>query len=86
MDNTITKAMLIEKFKADVVKRSRLNRFILAVDQLFNVLLWNGSMDETISSHIARRQQAGIATKFDNWVCCVLKRIEQNHCSKSEGE
>jgi hypothetical protein len=86
MTDQITKEMLIAKFKLDVQKRSRVGRTILAIDQFFNVVLWNGSMDETISSHIHRRQEAGTATKFDNFICCVLKRLEQNHCLKSEGE
>ena len=77
---------LVAKFENDVVKRSRLNRFILAVDQMGNVLFWNGSQDETISSHIARRQEDGKSTWFDNKVCCILKRLEQNHCAESKGE
>lgn len=74
------------KFKLDVQKRNRVSRILLAVDQLFNVILWNGSQDETISSHIGRRQENGKATWFDNAICSVLKRIEGNHCFKSRGE
>lgn len=77
---------LIIKFENDVRKRSRLNRFLLTLDQMFNVLLWNGSQDETISSHIGRRIKAGKATWFDKKLCCLLKKIESNHCSKSLGE
>ena len=80
------KKALIEKFERDVEKRTRWYRFWLAVDQLCNVLFWNGSQDETISSHISRRQEAGTATRWDNFVCCLLKKLEQNHCKKSEGE
>jgi hypothetical protein len=77
---------LYTKFKNDVEKRSRWYRFLLVLDQMGNVVFWNGSQDETISSHIARRQEAGTATRFDNLVCCILKKLEQNHCKKSEGE
>ena len=77
---------LIIKFENDVRKRSRLNRFLLTLDQMFNVLLWNGSQDETVSSHIGRRIKAGKATWFDKKLCCFLKKIEHNHCSKSLGE
>lgn len=77
---------LYDKFDGDVAKRSRWYRFLLVLDQMGNVLFWNGSQDETISSHIARRQEKGIATKFDNAICCLLKKIERNHCKKSEGE
>ncbi len=77
---------LIIKFENDVRKRSRLNRFLLTLDQMFNVLLWNGSQDETISSHIHRRIESGTATWFDKKLCCLLKKIENNHCAKSLGE
>ena len=77
---------LCKKFDKDMAKRTRWMRFLLVLDQMFNVLLWNGSQDETISSHIQRRIDKGIATWFDKKVCCLLKKLEQNHCEKSEGE
>jgi len=77
---------LYKKFDNDVKKRSRLMRFLLVLDQMFNVILWNGSQDETISSHIHRRQSEGKANWFDNKVCCLLKKIESKHCLKSVGE
>lgn len=82
----MSREVLITKFQNDVQKRSRLMRFLLVLDQMGNVVFWNGSQDETISSHIARRQEAGTATRFDNFICCILKKIEQKHCKKSEGE
>lgn len=78
--------VLIAKFELDVTKRSRLNRFLLVLDQMFNVILWNGSQDETISSHIHRRIESGKATWFDKKLCCLLKKLENNHCEKSIGE
>ena len=78
--------VLIEKFERDMKKRNRWYRFWLAVDQLFNVLFWNGSQDETISSHIGRRIEAGKANRFEKKLCCVLKKIESNHCQKAKGE
>ena len=77
---------LIEKFENDVKKRSRVKRLLLVIDQLGNVLFWNGSQDETISSHIHRRIESGTATWFDKKLCCLLKKIENNHCAKSLGE
>ena len=77
---------LIEKFENDVKKRSRIKRLLLVIDQLGNVLFWNGSQDETISSHIHRRIESGTATWFDKKLCCLLKKIENNHCAKSLGE
>ena len=77
---------LIEKFENDVKKRSRTKRLLLVIDQLGNVLFWNGSQDETISSHIHRRIESGTATWFDKKLCCLLKKIENNHCAKSLGE
>lgn len=58
------KEQLIQKFENDVKKRSRFFRFLLVLDQMGNVLFWNGSQDETISSHIGRR----IAKKRSNMV------------------
>ena len=78
--------ILYEKFDKDVTKRSRLERLLLVIDQTGNVLFWNGSQDETISSHIHRKQIAGTATWFDNLVCRLLKKLERNHCEKSRGE
>ena len=74
---------LIKKFKNDVQKRNRLMRFLLVFDQMLNVIFWNGSQDETISSHIGRRISEGKATWFDKKLCCLLKRLEDNHCNKS---
>lgn len=80
------KKALIEKFENDVKKRSYLLRLLLVVDQLFNVLLWNGSQDETISSHIGRRIESGQATWFDRKLCKFLRLLEAKHCIKSKGE
>lgn len=77
---------LIHKFEEDVKKRFRILRLLIALDQFFNVLLWNGSQDETISSHIARRIESGKDTWFDRRICCLLSKIESNHCSVSLGE
>lgn len=80
------KELLYAKFNEDIAKRSRVMRFLLVFDQMCNVLFWNGSQDETISSHIGRREVAGTATWLDKQVCRVLKKIEGNHCFKSLGE
>lgn len=77
---------LIDKFENDSIKRTRLMRLLLVLDQMFNVLLWNGSQDETISSHIGRRIEAGNATWFDKKLCCLLKKLDNNHCVESRGE
>lgn len=82
----MTQQELYIKFDNDVAKRSRIMRFLLVLDQMGNVIFMNGSQDETISSHIARKQDANTATWFDNKLCCLLKKFEQNHCKKSEGE
>ena len=80
------KKTLIEKFERDMEKRNRWYRFLLVLDQMGNVVFWNGSQDETISSHIGRRIAAGKANWFEKKLCCVLKKIDGNHCQKSEGE
>lgn len=78
--------ILYKKFDKDMEKRSWFMRSLLVLDQTFNVLLWNGSQDETISSHIHRRQEAGISNWFDDLICNILKIIESKHCLKSKGE
>lgn len=75
--------ILFTKFDRDVQKRSRLNRFLLTLDKIGNVLFWNGSQDETISSHIQRRIENGKANWFDKKLCCLLKKLEHDHCEKS---
>ena len=77
---------LIDKFDKDVAKRSRLMRFLLVLDQMGNVLFWNGSQDETISSHIGRKIENSTATWFDKKLCCLLKKLDNNHCVDSRGE
>jgi hypothetical protein len=82
----MTKNEYIEKFENDMKKRSRAMRFLLVLDQMFNVLLLNGSQDETISSHIGRRIESNKATWFDKLVCKFLRVLEAKHCIKSKGE
>ena len=82
----MNKDALIEKFKNDVDSRHYLLRLLLVIDQFFNVLLWNGSQDETISSHIGRKISNGSATWFDKLVCKFLRVLEASHCKKSLGE
>ena len=77
---------LVNKFENDIKKRTRFMRFLLVLDQMVNVIFWNGSQDETISSHIGRRIEKGKATWFDKKLCCFLKRLEKNHCNRSLGE
>ena len=78
--------ILFAKFDRDMQKRSRFMRFLLSLDQMGNVLFWNGSQDETISSHIHRKIENGKATWFDKKLCCLLKKLENNHCYESRGE
>ena len=78
--------LLFAKFDRDAQKRSRLMRFLLSLDQMGNVLFWNGSQDETISSHIHRRIESGKANWFDKKLCCFLKKFEHEHCEVSIGK
>jgi hypothetical protein len=81
------KTELVKKFEHDMSKRSRQMRAVLAIDQFFNVLLLNGSQDETMSSHIGRRKQKEIAGKWELFLCDkILSKFEYNHCKKSLGE
>jgi len=78
--------VLYSKFNKDVIKRGRLFRLLLVIDQFFNVLLWNGSQDETVSSHIGRKIKDRKATKIDIMLCKLLRLLESKHCMKSLGE
>lgn len=80
------KEVLFAKFEKDMQKRTRFMRFLLALDQMANVIFWNGSQDETVSSHIGRRIKNGKSTWFDKKLCCFLKKLEKNHCDNSLGE
>lgn len=80
------KKLLIEKFENDVKKRSYILRLLLVLDQFLNVLIWNGSQDETVSSHIGRKIAENRANWFEKKLCCFLKLFEKNHCNKSLGE
>ena len=82
----IRKEEFIEKFNEDVKEKSRVKRLLIALDQIFNVLIWNGSQDETISSHIARRIEANKAYRVEVYICKFLKMLESQHCKKSLGE
>jgi len=77
---------LENKFIEDTKKRSRVKRLLLVLDQTINVIFWNGSQDETVSSHIYRRIRDNRATWFDKLLCRGLRRLESKHCKKSLGE
>ena len=75
--------VLYAKFDRDEKKYSRIYRLLLATEQWFNVLLFNGSMDETISSKLGRKEKLNW---FEKKLCCLLSKLEYNHCYKSLGE
>ena len=78
--------VLFKKFDSDTSKRSWGMRLLLATDQWFNVAIWNGSQDETISSHISRLQKKGKSNWANDIICCLLQKLEYNHCKNSLGE
>lgn len=77
---------IIAKFNKDVANRSRIERLLIATDQWFAVLFWNTSQDETISSCVGRRIEAGTANWFDRLVCKGLRKLQAKHCMRSIGE
>jgi len=77
---------LYKKFDNDVAKRSRVMRLLLSIDQFFNVLIWDGSQDQTISGHIYRRIVDGKAYWIERAICKGLRVLEYKHCFKSEKE
>lgn len=85
-DEAQYRRLLYAKFEYDKAKRPRWLRLLLAIDQLFNVLLLNGSQDETISSHIGRRMETGRASWAERALARFLNLFESRHCDKSKGE
>ncbi len=77
---------LVWKFEYDVKKRSYIARLLLVIDQFFNVLIWNGSQDETVSSHIGRRIEAGKALWVEHKLCALLRMLQSKHCLRARGE
>ena len=78
--------ILYKKFDTDVQTKSRGLRALIALDQLLGVIFWNNSQDETISSKIHRKQEANTSNWFEDNLCCLLSKLEYNHCYKSRGE
>lgn len=78
--------VLYSKFENDVKTKSRWLRAMIAFDQLVGVLFWDNSQDETISSKLHRKKEQGKSNWFENKLCCLLSKLEYNHCYKSRGE
>lgn len=67
------------------MKRSYLFRLLVAIDQLFNVLLLNGSEDHTISGRVGYK-----ALTVGSWRWLALERVintifffDPDHCRNS---
>ena len=78
--------LLYKKFNNDVRSRSRWLRALIAFDQLVGVIFWNNSQDETISSKIGRKKLKNTSNWFEDKLCCLLSKLDYNHCNKSLGE
>jgi hypothetical protein len=72
-----------------MVKRYFWN-LLIAIDQFFNVALFNGYPDETISSRLGKHVAKHDNCPFCNLVCKFLNLFQKDHCVKSieydEGE
>lgn len=75
-----------DKFDEDIAKRPYWLRAIIAFDQFFNVLLMNGSQDQTISGHIAKKQYEGTNKWYHDLICKGLRKLEAKHCWLSRAE
>ena len=76
----------MDKFDKDIEEFNYIMRLLLATDQFFNVLLWNGSHNETISGNIGRQIKRGDANVASKCVCWGLRKLQSRHCIKSIGE
>ena len=66
-------------------KKSYILRLLIAIDQVFNVLILNGSEDHTISGRIGYKAQT---TNKKRWLMAekvvnVIFFFEPNHCRNS---
>lgn len=43
-------------------------------------------LSDLLDKDIHRRIESGKANWFDKKLCCLLKKLEDNHCAKSIGE
>lgn len=75
--------LLYNKFNNDVKTKSRWLRALIAFDQLVGVIFWNNSQDETVSSKIGRKKLNNTSNWFEDKLCCLLSKLDYNHCSKS---
>jgi len=78
--------LLIEKFDNDVKYIPYWFRLLIAIDQFLNVLILNGSHDETISSNIGRKIANKTNTKGELILCKILRLLQNKHCKKNIGE
>jgi hypothetical protein len=62
-------------------RKPRWLRFLISIDQTFNVLVLDGDEDETISSHAGKAMLSG-----ERWGCILcrfLELFEKDHCLKA---
>ena len=74
------------QFDEDIAKRSYGKRVALILTQAFNVIILNGSQDQTTSGHIAKKQYEGTSNIFLDFICLILRKIEARHCWLSRKE
>lgn len=62
---------------------SWIQRFVIAIDQLFNVILCNGSPDETISAQAYLWHMDGIRSWPMRFIDFIFLPFEDDHCYKA---
>ena len=61
----------------------RIWNILIAIDQLFKVIIYGGNPDVTISHVIGVKKREERANWLERKVCCFLQLFENQHCIKS---
>lgn len=67
-----------------MIREGRKNRFwrtLLALDQLLNVVVFNGDEDETVSSNAGKAALQG--RRWGCVLCRILDVFDRDHCTKA---
>ena len=64
--------------KSRLPRKSRYIRILLCLDQMLNVIMLDGSEDETVSSHVGRHYPGSWIERIINWLF-----NDPNHCQSN---
>lgn len=62
---------------------SRVWNILIAIDQLFKVIIYGGNPDVTISHVLGVKLEENRANRFERFIARILNKIDKNHTVKS---